>query len=178
MRQNPTHRALRGGSPVVTPLRRTALALIAAVMVVAVALLVIGWIGSSVRRATVGAGDLAPVAIAVTLLMALGAWWGKGHEGAAAEVSTSGQAAAAADQLAKEMAAGWLGEAASRRINQNPAVVRWRWGADDLAGPRMDVATAPAPGTGPPPLPDLGRPGQLLGSGGVTRLHDEVYARL
>ena len=25
-----------------------------------------------------------------------------------------------------------------------------------------EVATRPAPGTGPPPLPDLGRPGELL----------------
>ena len=36
----------------------------------------------------------------------------------------------------------------------------------------------PAPGTGPPPLPDLGKPGELLGSGEVIRLHDEVYGRL
>lgn len=36
----------------------------------------------------------------------------------------------------------------------------------------------PAPGTGPAPLPDAGRPGELLGSGVVTRLLDEVYARL
>ena len=36
----------------------------------------------------------------------------------------------------------------------------------------------PVSGTGPAPLPDLGRPGELLGSGVVTRLHDEVYARL
>ena len=33
-------------------------------------------------------------------------------------------------------------------------------------------------GTGPAPLPSLGRPGELLSSGVVTRLHGEVYARL
>ena len=40
------------------------------------------------------------------------------------------------------------------------------------------MTTQPVPGTGPLPLPDLGGPGELLGSGVVTRLHNEVYARL
>jgi hypothetical protein len=42
----------------------------------------------------------------------------------------------------------------------------------------MDVTMPPAPGAGPPPLPELAGPGELLGSGVVTRLHDELYARL
>ena len=70
-------------------------------------------------------------------------------------------------------------EATARRIvTPAPATVRWRWAADEITAPRLDVTTPPAPGTGPAPLPDLGRPGELLGTGVVTRLHDEVYARL
>jgi hypothetical protein len=59
-----------------------------------------------------------------------------------------------------------------------PASVRWRWGPDALTVSPGDAAAAPPHGTGPPPLPDPGRPGEILSSGVVTRLHDEVYARL
>ena len=73
----------------------------------------------------------------------------------------------------------WRLEATGRRIvTPAPATVRWRWAANEVTVPRLEVATSPAPGTGPPPLPDLGRPGELLATGVVTRLHDEVYARL
>ena len=41
-----------------------------------------------------------------------------------------------------------------------------------------DAAAAPAPGTGPVPLPSFTGPAELLTTGVVTRLHDEVYARL
>jgi hypothetical protein len=71
------------------------------------------------------------------------------------------------------------GEATGRRIvTPAPATVRWRWAADEITAPRAEVTTPPAPGTGPPPLPDLRQPGELLATGVVTRLHGEVYARL
>ena len=161
--------------------RRTAVALIAMAVVVAAAVGVIWRIHSSkhpVDTATVYAGYLAPVAIAVTLLMALGAWWWK-RWGAGAQVSTPAQAAAAADRLAEVMAARWRLEATGRRIvTPAPATVRWRWAADEVTAPRLEVATPPAAGTGPPALPDLRGPGEPLGSGVVTRLHDEIYGRL
>ena len=60
--------------------------------------------------------------------------------------------------------------------------VRWRWAADDIALPRQELTAAPLLPTDPGPLPsgadDLPRAGQVLNSGLVTRLHDEVYARL
>lgn len=155
--------------------RPTALALIATVVVVAPVAAVVWRIHSSrhpVDTATVYAADLGAAAIAVTLLLALGTWWRKGR-GAAARVSTPAQAAAAAGRLAELMAERWRREATSRRIvTPAPATVRWRWAADDLTAPRPEVTTPPEPGTGPAPRPDLEAPGQLLGSGVVTRLRD------
>ena len=164
------------------PSWRTAFALIATIMVVGSVAAVIWLIRSSrhpVDTATVYAGYLAAVAIAVTLLMAVGAWWWKGRQRAAARVSTPEQAAAAADRLADLLTARWRQEATARRIvTPAPATIRWRWAAEEVAAPRAEVTTPPAPGTGPPPLPDLEEPGELLESGVVARLHDEVYARL
>lgn len=161
---------------------RTALTLIAAFSVVTFVAVVAWRINYSrhpVDTATVGAADLTALAIAVPLLMALGAWWWKGRSEAVAGVSSQEQATAAADRLADVMAERWRREASRRRIvTPAPATVRWRWAADDLATSRVDMATLPVPGTGPPPLPDLGEVGELLQSGVVTRLHDEVYARL
>src|ERR1017187_1613889 len=141
--------------------RRTVLALIVMVVVVGSVVGVIWRIHSSrnpVDTATVIAGELAAVAIAVTLLMAMGAWWQKGRLGAAAQVSTPAQVAAAADRLAEVMASRWRLEATGRRIvTPAPATVRWRWAADEVSAPRLEVTTPPAPGTGPPPMPDLGR---------------------
>lgn len=164
------------------PSLRTAFALIATVVVVGFVVGVIWLIHSSrhpVDTATVYAGYLAAAAIAVTLLMAVGAWWWKGRQGAAARVSTPEEVAAAADRLADLMTARWRQEATARRIvTPAPATIRWRWAAEEVAAPRAEVTTPPAPGTGPPPLPDLEEPGELLESGVVARLHDEVYARL
>ena len=162
--------------------RRTAFALIAAIVVVAFVVVVIWRIHSSRRpvdTATVYAGYLAAAAIAVTLLLAVGAWWQKGRDRAAAGVTTAEQAAAAADRLADVMMIKWRQEAAARRIvTPAPATIRWRWATGEVAAPRIEVARPPVPGTGPPSLPDPEDPGQLLGSGVVARLHDEVYARL
>jgi hypothetical protein len=77
------------------------------------------------------------------------------------------------------MTARWRQEAAARRIvTPAPATVRWRWAAEGVAAPRSEVTRVPAPGTGPAPLAELEEPGEVLESGVVARLHDEVYARL
>ena len=164
------------------PSSRTAFALIATVLVVASVVAVTWLIHSSrnpVDAATVYAGYLAAAAIAVTLLMAIGGWWWKGRQRSAAWVSTPEQVAAAADRLADLMTAKWRQEATARRIiTPAPATVRWRWAAEGVAAPRAEVTRLPAPGTGPAPLADFEEPGELLESGVVARLHDEVYARL
>lgn len=164
------------------PSWRTTFALIATVVVVGSVIAVIRLINSSsnpVDTATVYAGYLAAAAIAVTLLMAVGAWWWKGRQRSAVRVTTPEQVAAAADRLADLMTARWRQEATARRIiTPAPATVRWRWAADGITVPRPEVTRFPAPGTGPPPLPGFEEPGALLESGVVTRLHDEVYARL
>lgn len=129
--------------------------------------------------ATLVGTDLAAVTIAVTVLRPLAVRWWKSRGGAAAQVSTSAQAAAAADWLAEEIGPKWRLEAAQRRIvTPVPATIRWRWAAEDLTVPRTELTTPPAPGTGPLPLSDFETPGELLESGLVTRLCDEVYARL
>lgn len=164
------------------PLLRTTLALAATFVIVGSAAVVIWKIHISkhpVDTATVYAGDLAAVAIAVTLLLALGAWWWKGERNTALQASTPSQVTSAADRLAEMVADRWRQEATRRRIiTPAPATVRWSWAADDLTAPRQEVTIPPAPGTGPPSLPHLKAPGKLLESGVVTRLHDEVYARL
>jgi hypothetical protein len=152
---------------------------------VAVVFAFVGWVIWQVRSsthpvetATLYASYLAATAIAVTLLMALGPWWWRGRMSAAARVSTPEQVDAAADRLAEATAVRWRTEATARRIvTPAPVSVRWRWAAE-VATSRLDVISGPVPGTGPQPLPELGKPGELLGSGVVTRLHDEVYARL
>jgi hypothetical protein len=166
----------------VRPFLRIALALGASVVVAASAAAVILRIQSStnpVDTATVYSGDLAAAGIAVTLLLAIGTWWYKGHRRSAPRVGTAEQVAAAAERLMEVMGDRWRREVAIRRIvTPTPAMVRWRWAADEVTASRLDIATPPAPGTGPAPLPDSGEPHELLSTGVVTRLHDELYARL
>jgi hypothetical protein len=162
--------------------RRTIVALLVAAGVIAAAAGVIWLIHVSsnpVDTATVYGADLAAAAIAVTLLISLGAWWQHGRADAGTHPATPAQSAAAANHLAGATAARWRQEATRRRIvTPAPATIRWRWAADEFTAPRPEVAMAPLPGTGPPPLAGVPGPGELLGSGVVTRLHDEVYARL
>ena len=164
------------------PFLRIALALGASVLVAASAAAVILRIQSSknpVDTATVYSGDLAAAGIMVTLLLAIGTWWYKGHRQSAPGVGTREQVAAAAERLAEVMGDRWRREAAIRRIvTPTPAMVRWRWAADEVTASRLDIATPPAPGTGPAPFPDSGEACEVLSMGVVTRLHDELYARL
>jgi hypothetical protein len=164
------------------PAQRTALALIAIVMVSSGAAAIFWWIQSSrdpVDTATVAAAYLAVAAIAVTLLAPVGPWWWKSRDGAADHGSTPVQAAAAAEWLARATADRWQQEAGARRIiTPAPATVRWRWVSDQLTASRSEVAAAPLPGVGPLPLSDAARPSEVLASGVVRRIHDELYARL
>ena len=161
---------------------RSVFALIVTIVTVGSVVGVVWLIHSSanpVNTATVYAGYLAAAAIAVTVLMALGAWWGRDRHQSVSRAGTPEQAAAAADRLADLMTARWRQEATARRIiTPAPATVRWRWAGGEVAAPRAEVTRLAARGGAPPPFPGLDGPGELLESGVVTRLHDEVYARL
>ena len=96
---------------------------------------------------------------------------------------------AAADQLAEVTRSTWSLEAKRRGIvTPAPATVRWQWGPAEIATSLAEVRTAEVRGAIPRPLPSP-TPAQetppaqdagpvLLGSGVVSRLHDEVYGRL
>jgi hypothetical protein len=159
---------------------RTVLMLIVGVVVCGTAVGVMVSVRSSghpVDTATVLAADVAVIGLAVTVLLPVGAWWNKGRVEKRAVSETSSQADAAADRLAVEMTDRWQQEAVRRRIiTPVPVTVRWRWAADMAS--RQDVTTLRAPGAAPRPLPGSSNRGEVLGSGVVTRLHDELYARL
>ena len=97
--------------------------------------------------------------------------------------STPDQVDTAVDLLAARTFATWSQELVRRGI-QTPAPVRvrWRWAAGDIALPRQELATSTSLNTDPAPLAaaESDRSGgqQVLNSGLVTRLHQEVYGRL
>jgi hypothetical protein len=131
------------------------------------------------NRARVSGALLATIVIAPPVV----AWGWRRHHRAIAGTSTRAEVDAAADRLAEQTFETWSRQVVQRGI-QSPAPVRvrWRWGAADVALPRQELAAAPSLATDPDPLPssadDLTKAGQVLNSGAVTRLHDEVYARL
>jgi hypothetical protein len=119
-------------------------------------------------------------AVVVPPLVAWG--WQRRHR-AVAGTSTPGEVDTAADRLAEQTLESWSRQVVQRGIQDAaPVRVRWRWAADDVALPRQELTAAPSLPTDPGPLPssadDPPRVGQVLNSGLVTRLHDEVYARL
>ena len=62
-----------------------------------------------------------------------------------------------------------------------PVGVSWAWAANDVALPRRNLVMSGSLSTDPKPLlPKSGAGGadQILDSGLVTRLHDDLYARL
>jgi hypothetical protein len=131
------------------------------------------------NRAQVSGTLLTAIVIVPPVVM----WgWQRRHR-AVAGTSTRAEVDAAADRLAEQTLETWLRQVVQRGI-QAPALVRvrWRWATDDIALPRQVLTAAPPLPTDPGPLPsstdDPIRAGQVLNSGLVTRLHDEVYARL
>lgn len=132
--------------------------------------------------ATLVQGVLAPVAIAVTLLGALGTWWFSGrrpHE----RVEVASKLEAAAEQLRHQMKTTWRAEARARGIElPAPATIRWQWAPEQIAAPPDQIRCPPPPGLGPPPLPGSRtgshQPRALLASGVVTSLHEDLYLRL
>ena len=132
-------------------------------------------LGSSNRMLVATAIAVVPLTWAA--LAGTVAWWLRGREAQVAGTSAA-QADAAAAWLAGETAGKWREEAASRRIvTPAPASVRWRW-ADGLSVPSWEMTSLAAPGTAPVAIPGLSGSGELLTTGVVTRLHDEVYGRL
>jgi hypothetical protein len=131
-----------------------------------------------VDAATIYAADLAAVAIGITLLSGMRAWWAGGGR-PAARAGAPQQVAAAADRLADEVSRRWRREAVARRITTPaPVTVRWHWAIADSPAPSSEL-TAPGPeGAGPRRLPRTRDQEGLLESGVVSRLHDEMYARL
>jgi len=120
---------------------------------------------------------------AIVIVPPLVAWrWRRRHRAMSGR-STRAEVDAAADRLAEQTLESWSRQVVQRGIQfPAPVRVRWRWAAADIALPRRDLAAAPSLPTDPGALPsgadDSSEAGQVLNSGLVTRLHDEVYARL
>jgi hypothetical protein len=122
---------------------------------------------------------LAAVSFTLPLVLALVGWWWRSREADAA--ASSVRQDHALDRLADVMGETWATEAAARGIVvPAPVRVRWRWDAG-LGAARDEAGVRAAAGVGPRVLPPDGAAddgGPLLESGVVTRLHDELYARL
>jgi hypothetical protein len=122
---------------------------------------------------------VAVLPVAWSVAAAIFLWWRRGQQGNPSAATTLAQSTAAADWLAAETAARWKQEAAGRRITTPaPARVRWHWAPESVSVSAAEAVTPLPQGTGPAPLPGIGLPAVILSSGLVTRLHDEVYARL
>jgi hypothetical protein len=159
-------------------LMRSHLKTILAVFALAVLIIAVVLVFENQRRVWVITG-LAVLPLAWSALTAVYLWWLKGRRVDAAVPTTPAQAAAAADWLAGETAARWGQEAADRHITTPaPAKVRWHWAPAAVSVTAAEAAVPPPPGAGPAPLPGTGLPAAILSSGLVTKLHDEVYARL
>ena len=160
------------------PLWRVLAALISGLAIVFGVVAVSAWFRNSVDRADIAAAEIGALTFATALFASVVNWLKKPNA-ALGQMDGSTRSFAAADRLAVASASRWVSEAKRRRIaTPAPATIRWGWASEDIASRRSDVIVPPAPGTGPSPLPNLGKPGELLGSGVVNRLHDEVYYKL
>jgi hypothetical protein len=113
---------------------------------------------------------------AIVIVPPVAAWGWRRHR-AVAGTSMRGEVDAAADRLAEQTLESWSRQVVQRGIQSpSPVRVRWGWAAEDVALPRQELTAAPLLPIDPGPLPSGA--GQVLNSGLVTRLHDEVYARL
>jgi WD40 repeat protein len=187
--------------------RRHLLALIGALMLVAGSVRLAWHIFSSRTSGAaprLHAGEIAPAILSVLILGTLGAlWWSRRRVAAQINLQRAQGVqlgdrniqhvhfhgpfgdrtplAVAADRLADVMHTTWRAEAKARGISTPaPAMIRWRWGPEEIAARLTEVSVSAAAGVAPRtiPDPDPHRTPVVLGSGVVTRLHDEVYARL
>jgi hypothetical protein len=154
------------------------------VLVVLVAASLIGYVllGPAEDRAN-RAGVSGTLLAAALLVPPVVVWGGRRRRSAVAGTSLPMQIDAAADLLAARSLATWSQQVVQRGIQAPaPVRVRWQWAAEDIAASRQDLAASPSLPTDPGPLSsdgdDRSGTGQVLNSGLVTRLHDEVYARL
>ena len=164
---------------------RRALVLAWVLVVLAAVAMVIGYVlwggqpGDRPNRAQVSGTLLA----AVLMVPPVMGWAWSQLRRPVSGTSTPDQVDTAVDLLAARTFATWSQELVRRGI-QTPAPVRvrWRWAADDVALPRQELATSTSLSTDPGPLSpaESDRSGgqQVLNSGLVTRLHEEVYGRL
>jgi hypothetical protein len=133
------------------------------------------------HRIAVGATVLAAVVVMIVVPVVVWAWSRLRRpvaDPAGAGVSTPEQVQEAARLLATRMSATWSQQVRIRGIRlPAPVRVRWEWASPQVAMPQEEVNASPAGFTDPPPIPGTGV-GEVLGSGVVTRLHEEVYARL
>jgi hypothetical protein len=156
--------------------------LLAVVVLVAAVIAYVWWGGPAADRAT-RAGVFGTLVAIASIVPPVAVWAWRRRGGVAVGTSTRGEVDAAADRLAAQTLESWSRQVVQRGI-QSPAPVRvrWSWASVDVALPRQELAAAPALATDPGPLPsgadDRPGAGQVLNSGLVNRLHDEVYARL
>jgi hypothetical protein len=140
------------------------------------------WGGPEAERSN-RAGFFATLLGIASIVPPVAVWAWRRRGGVAEGTSTRAEVDTAADRLAEQTLETWSRQVVQRGI-QSPAPVRvrWRWATEDIALPREELAAAPAFPTDPGPLPSNGddQPpvGEMLNAGLVTRLHDEVYARM
>ena len=114
-----------------------------------------------VRNATVAGGIAAVLALLASLV---GLWPGRQRARSAAGAVSTEMIAAAIEYLAGETLRYWQAQARDRRITTPaPAAVRWRWADKDVAPPPNDLSTTGA---------------KLLTAGVITKLREQLYARL
>ena len=162
--------------------RRTLVACGGLVLIVAGAAAVILKIHASrnpTETATVISGYVSILLLVVGVAPSLLIWWWRGRSARVARQSTPEQLDAAADMLAEQVASRWRREAIRRRIvTPGPIPVEWRWAGDAVAAPMLEIAERLPPGVGVSELPGYDGLPVAAGSGVVTNLHDELYARL
>lgn len=139
----------------------------------------VSWIARSGAPTTAEgkAGVLAAYAVVAGALWGLLKWalaqWPETNS-EVLETGTPEQVESAADLLAERTLRSWAEQATRRGIvTPSPVRVRWSWAAPNLGATREDLNRSPAMDVDPAPFTD--QSAEVLASGVVTRLHDEVY---